>query len=112
MLAAAAAGLPPVLQSWVPVHNWSGYDFGNGPAVKDRLYQGPFGCYRPDDFFGGWCFQTTQPGHQQINCMGMGLTTYISGDLGAPVVSGKTLEDYNGKVASVWKEGRYPDNAQ
>ena len=93
MFAAATAGLSPVMQSWVPVHNWSGYDFGNGPTVKDRLYQGPFGCYRPDDFFGGWCFQTTQPGHQQINCMGMGMTTYISGDFGAPIVPGKSLEE-------------------
>ena len=93
LAAGAAVGLAPVLQSWVPVHNWTDYDFGPGPVVRDRLYQGPFGCYEPDNFFGGWCYQSTQPGKQRINCMGMGMVTYISGDLGAPVVPGKTLEE-------------------
>ena len=44
LAASAAVGLSPVLKGWVPVHNWTGYDFGPGPAVRDRLYQGPFGC--------------------------------------------------------------------
>ena len=93
LAAGAAVGLAPVLQSWVPVHNWTDYDFGPGPMVRDRLYQGPFGCYEPDNYFGGWCYQSTQPGKQRINCMGMGMVTYISGDLGAPAVPGKTLEE-------------------
>lgn len=94
LAAGAALGLAPTLaESWVPVHTWQGHDFGSGPKVTDRLYQGPFGCYKPDDFFGGWCFQTTMPGKQQINCAGMGMITYISGDLGAPIVPGKTLEE-------------------
>lgn len=93
LAASAAVGLSPVLKGWVPVHNWTDYDFGPGPAVHDRLYQGPFGCYEPENFYGGWCYQSTQPGKQQINCMGMGLITYISGDFGAPVVPGKTLEE-------------------
>ena len=92
LAASAALGLAPALKGWVPVHNWTGYDFGSGPTVRDRLYQGPFGCYEPDNFHGGWCIQSTQPGRQLINCMGMGLTAYISGDLGAPVVPGRTLE--------------------
>lgn len=93
LAAGATIGLAPTLaESWVPVHNWSGYDFGSGPKVTDRLYQGPFGVYAPDDFHGGWCFQTTSPGKQQINCMGMGLITYISGDFGAPRVPGESLE--------------------
>ena len=93
LAAGAALGLAPTLaESWVPVHSWGGYDFGSGPKVTDRLYQGPFGVYAPDDFHGGWCFQTTMPGKQQINCMGMGMITYISGDYGAPVNEGKTLE--------------------
>ena len=93
LAAGAAVGLAPALKSWVPVHNWTGYDFGPGPVVHDRLYQGPFGCYEPDNFYGGWCYMSTQPGKQQINCMGMGMITYISGDLGAPLVPGKTLEE-------------------
>jgi len=93
LAAGVTMGLAPALQSWVPVHTWKGYDFGSGPKVTDRLYQGPFGCYRPDNFYGGWCYHSTQPGKQLINCMGMGLITYISGDYGAPKVEGKTLEE-------------------
>ena len=29
------------LLAHVPTHNFDKYDFGSGPAVKDRLYQGP-----------------------------------------------------------------------
>ena len=32
------------------VHNFYGFDFGPGPQVADRLYQGPF----PTDRFAGW----------------------------------------------------------
>jgi hypothetical protein len=32
----------------VPAHNWGKYDFGSGPAVADRLNQGPFPQYPPD----------------------------------------------------------------
>jgi hypothetical protein len=92
LLAAAAAGIAPKLSAWVPSHNWEKYDFGSGPEVKDRLYQGPFPQYKPEDFFGGSVVQQTTPGNQLVNCFGMGLTSYISGDLGAPVIPGKTLE--------------------
>ena len=45
--AGAALGLAPNLLGWVPAHNWEGYDFGSGPEVKDRLYQGPFSSMNP-----------------------------------------------------------------
>ncbi len=32
-------------RAFIPEHNWENYDFGNGPTVKDRLYQGPFPQY-------------------------------------------------------------------
>jgi len=32
----------------VPDHLWTGYDFGPGPRVKDRLNQGPFGIDQTD----------------------------------------------------------------
>ncbi len=92
LFAAAAAGVAPALQAWVPSHNWEKYDFGGGPQVKDRLYQGPFPQYEPEAFYGGSVIQYTTPGKQMLNCFGMGLTVYISGDLGAPNVPGKTLE--------------------
>ena len=31
----------------IPEHNWDKYDWGSGPAVPDRLYQGPFPQYGP-----------------------------------------------------------------
>ena len=92
VLGTAAVGLAPTLMSWVPVHNWDGYDFGSGPEVKDRLYQGPFPQYAPEDFYGGSVIQYTTPGKQAINCFGMGLTTYIAADVGAPHVPGEPLE--------------------
>ncbi|MCR5745267.1 MAG: twin-arginine translocation signal domain-containing protein, partial [Bacteroidales bacterium] len=30
LFAAAAAGMAPALQAWVPSHNWERYDFGGG----------------------------------------------------------------------------------
>ena len=32
--------------AFVPAHNWDKYDFGPGPAVTDRLNQGPFPQYQ------------------------------------------------------------------
>ena len=92
VMGAAALSLSPTLMSWVPTHNWTGYDFGSGPVVHDRLYQGPFPQYAPEDFYGGEVIQYTTPGKQLLNCYGMGLTTYIAGDLGAPHVPGESLE--------------------
>jgi len=42
----AGAGSRP-LQARVPAHNWEEHDFGPGPVVPDRLYQGPFPQYAP-----------------------------------------------------------------
>jgi hypothetical protein len=35
-------------RAFVPAHNWDRYDFGPGPAVGDRLDQGPFPQYAPE----------------------------------------------------------------
>ena len=107
--AAAMAGVSPTLKAWIPQHNWEGYDFGPGPEIKDRLYQGPFPMYHPEKFFrdevhtgggGGGVVQGTTTGMQLINCFGMGLQTYISGDHGAPMVPGETLEQTIDKLVS------------
>lgn len=37
---AAGLGTEPLL-GHVPIHNFDKYDFGFGPPVSDRLYQGP-----------------------------------------------------------------------
>ena len=104
LAASAAIGLAPSLKGWVPQHNWHKYDFGPGPQVKDRLYQGPFPSYAPEDYFGEEpvVIQYTLPGKQLLNAYGMGLTTYISGDYGAPIVPGESLETTIDKLV------RYP----
>ncbi|HVN82858.1 MAG TPA: twin-arginine translocation signal domain-containing protein, partial [Terriglobia bacterium] len=38
---------------FVPAHNWEKYDFGSGPFVKDRLNQGPFPQYPPEEVVPG-----------------------------------------------------------
>ena len=101
MLAAATVGVAPALISWIPQHNWRNYDFGPGPEVKDRLYQGPFPMYKPENFFDANPFQYTTRGKQVINCFGMGLQTYISGDHDAPAVpAGKTLDQVIDELVS------------
>ena len=40
-------------EAHIPAHNWDKYDFGSGPPVKDRLYQGPFPQYEPEAFLPG-----------------------------------------------------------
>ena len=47
-LALAAELGPGKALGFVPAHNWDKYDFGSGPAVSDRLNQGPFPQYPPD----------------------------------------------------------------
>lgn len=100
----AAVALSPSLKGWVPQHNWHKYNFGPGPQVKDRLYQGPFPSYAPEDYFGQEpvVIQYTLPGKQLLNAFGMGLTTYVSGDYGAPRVPGESLE------TTIDKLFRYP----
>ena len=56
LAASAAIGLAPSLKGWVPQHNWHKYDFGPGPQVKDRLYQGPFPSYAPENYFVDNCY--------------------------------------------------------
>lgn len=45
---ALAAGVPTSsLLAQVPTHNFDRYEFGGGPPVSARLYQGPFSA---DDY--------------------------------------------------------------
>ena len=55
---AALAGLAAPLTvreaaGHVVAHNWDKYDFGSGPVVNDRLNQGPFPEYAPEDLYPG-----------------------------------------------------------
>jgi hypothetical protein len=68
----AGAG-PQSLRADVSGHLWNGYDFGPGPAVPDRLNQGPFGVEQDEGFQTiGW----TNPSQEHIRNFGLGLVAY------------------------------------
>jgi hypothetical protein len=94
--AALAAGLgPTTARAFVPTHNWEHYDFGAAPAVKDRLYQGPFPQYPPEEVVpGSSVVMTTLPSNGIVPNFGMGLTVYLSGDFWPPRTGGESLEKY------------------
>ncbi len=72
----------------VPAHNWDKYDFGSGPTVKDRLNQGPFPQYAPEDLYPGDVVMATTPSEDVVPNFGRGLVTYIAADMGlAEIVS-------------------------
>jgi hypothetical protein len=92
--AAALAGFWPNSASGrIPAHNWEKCDFGSGPQVKDRLYQGPFPQYAPEEFLpGSHVVMSTTPSNDIVPNYGMGLIVYVSGDIGPPRIAGEALE--------------------
>ena len=77
----------------MPEHVWDGYDWGDGPAVADRLYQGPFTQYGPGAVApGSEVVMVTTASREIVPSFGMGLTVYVSGDTGPPRIPGQTLE--------------------
>ena len=92
---AAALGAGLVSKSaaaFVPSHNWEKHDFGSGPAVRDRLYQGPFPQYAPEPVVpGSSVVMTTNPSREIVPNYGMGLTVYISGDFWPPRTQGERV---------------------
>ena len=94
VIALAGAGLKTA-RAYVPAHNWDKYDFGPGPQVRDRLYQGPFPQYAPEEIVpGSDVVMATTPSREIVINYGMGLTVYISGDYWPPRTKGDTLEKY------------------
>ena len=89
-------------RAFVPAHNWGKYDFGSGPAITDRLNQGPFPQYPPqaviptDDVV----MATTRTSEIVPN-YGKGLMTYISGDLGRDEIKSNNLEQAIEALASL-----------
>lgn len=82
--AAVAAGVGArEARGFVPSHNWGKYDFGAGPAVADRLDQGPFPQYPPEAVIpGDSVVMTTTPSEEVVPGYGKGLETYITADMG------------------------------
>ena len=91
-----AAGLAPeAVHGFVPAHNWDKHDFGSGPQVADRLFQGPFPQYAPEEVLpGSSVVMTTAPSDEIVPNFGMGLTVYISGDYWPPRTQGDSIEKY------------------
>ena len=94
----AASAFPLRAHASIPEHNWNKYDWGPGPAVPDRLYQGPFPQYGPCAVVPeSDVSMITSPSKEIVGNYGMGLIAYLSDDTGPLSVSGesqeKTLED-------------------
>ena len=91
--AGAAAGLGSTVRAAIPEHNWEKYDWGSGPEVTDRLYQGPFPEYTPLAVVpGSDVVMVTTPSPDIVPNYGLGLVVYVSGDTGPPRIAGETLE--------------------
>lgn len=86
--AGAAALLASTRAGAAAVHNFDGYDFGPGPPVRDRLYQGPF----PTDQFAGWqVVMATTASTDVVRGYGTGLITYLCDEVGPPAKPGESL---------------------
>lgn len=87
--AAALSALPRPARAFVPAHNWDGYDFGGGPPVSNRLNQGPFPIYAPEEVVpGSHVVMATTPSREPVPNFGMGLVTYLCDEAGWPVQEG------------------------
>src|SRR3954462_3970559 len=86
-----AVGLSKVpAHAYVPEHNWDKYDWGSGPAVPDRLYQGPFPQYGPSAVVPeSDVSMITSPSRDIVKNYGMGLMVYVSDDTGPINVPGE-----------------------
>jgi len=82
-LAAAAELGAKKAHALVRAHNWGKYDFGSGPPVEDRLNQGPFPQFPPDQAIpSDEVVMTAIPSEDVVPNYGKGLVTYITADMG------------------------------
>ena len=76
----------------IPGHKWDGFEFGGGPRLEPRQYQGPFPQYSPEQFLeGSEVVMATTPSRKIVPNFGMGLVVYVSGDIGPPHIAGEPL---------------------
>lgn len=81
-------------KAFVPAHNWDGYNFGCGPTVMNRLNQGPFPIYPPEEVVpGSDVVMTTTPSERRLKNYGMGLVTYVGDEAGPPRHESKSLRE-------------------
>ena len=77
----------------IPEHNWDKYDWGPGPSVPDRLYQGPFPQYGPCAVVpDSDVAMVTTPSKEIVPNYGMGLIVYLSDDTGPLQIPGQSME--------------------
>ncbi len=101
MKAAAVASLARQARADVPTHLWSGYDFGSGPQVAERLNQGPFGIEQDEGWF---TIASTTPSEQKVPNFGLGLVGYAWEEGGASLsvrAGREALEQHVEKMASL-----------
>lgn len=90
-VAAGFANVP--VGATIPEHNWDKHDFGAGPPVPDRLYQGPFPQYGPSAVVpDSDVSMVTTPSKDVVPNFGMGLMVYASDDTGPLHVPGQTTQ--------------------
>lgn len=86
--AAATAAIASGARGTPVAHNFDRYDFGPGPPVTDRLYQGPF----PTDRYPDWgVVMATTRSSEVVPGYGMGLITYLCDEVGPPSKPGESL---------------------
>src|SRR6202142_3374181 len=79
-------------QGFVPAHNWEQYDFGAGPPVTDRLNQGPFPQYPPEELIPtDDVVMTTTSSEEVVPNYGKGLITYITADMGTEEIQSDNI---------------------
>jgi hypothetical protein len=91
---AALAGLAAPMTvresaGYVVAHNWDKYDFGAGPVVEGRLYQGPFPQYAPEDLYPADVVMATTASDQVVPNYGRGFITYVAADMGTAEILGE-----------------------
>jgi hypothetical protein len=82
-------GLMGAAAAYVPPHNFDKYDFGSGPAIQNRLNQGPF----PADVYPSWTVvMALTPAEEMVHNYGMGLVAYLCDEVGLLRPDGVTTE--------------------
>jgi hypothetical protein len=83
------AGLVGTAAAYVPPHNFDKYDFGSGPAVQNRLNQGPF----PADLYPSWnVVMALTPSTEVVPNYGMGMVTYLCDEVGLQKAPGQSQD--------------------
>ncbi|HEV2714055.1 MAG TPA: hypothetical protein VGU64_02245, partial [Terriglobales bacterium] len=86
------------LLAHIPPHNFDRYDFGSGPAVSERLYQGPFSA---DDYPSWNVVMAVTPSREIVPNYGMGLSTYVCDEVGPAKQEGETLAESIEKLVKI-----------